>query len=51
MLHGLPIVVEGAVWGELWAASTSRRLGPPDVLPLSACAAAIGRALAARHVS
>jgi hypothetical protein len=43
----VPIVCEGEVWGELWAASGERTLEPQDLPALSACADRIGRMLAA----
>ncbi len=46
--HGaVPIVCDGEVWGELWAASAERSLEPQDLPALSACADRIGRMLAA----
>lgn len=45
---GVPIVVAGSVWGELWAASPERALDAVDLASLSACAEAIGRTLASR---
>jgi hypothetical protein len=44
----VPIVCDGEVWGELWAASAERRLEPQDLPALSACADRIGRMLASR---
>jgi hypothetical protein len=44
----VPIVCDGEVWGELWAASADRDLGPEDLVALTACADGIGRRLASR---
>jgi hypothetical protein len=43
---GVPIVVDGSVRGELWAASGARALEPADLPALSERAEAIGRLLA-----
>jgi hypothetical protein len=45
---GVPIVLDGTVWGELWIASGERALAAQDLPALSAGAEAIGRMLAAR---
>jgi GAF domain-containing protein len=45
---GVPIVLDGTVWGELWIASGERAPAAQDLPALSAGAEAIGRMLAAR---
>jgi GAF domain-containing protein len=46
----VPLVVEGAVWGELWAATAQggRALRADDILTLTRGAEAVGRTLAGR---
>jgi hypothetical protein len=47
----VPVIVEGRVWGELWAATEvgGRALGPDDLAALTRAAEAIGRVLADRQ--